>query len=130
MNTLTKERIARKHDLARQLEEAADDLNSMITSYNDQIEASFAALEESQDHYNETVVRVNAFVGEVREVQEAHHDQKAESWQTSADGETYKDWIEEWSVTLSEINVGDRPAAVEDSGIEDAEMIRDLSEQP
>ena len=130
MNMLSPEETARLTDLARQIEEVGEETQAATRVHNDTQATTWAAVEELQGRFNELLGEANDFVQGIHEEQEDFQGRQPETWHATADGQTYAEWAEEWSLWLEPIGITECPEPIDDLEMEEADILRELSVMP
>jgi hypothetical protein len=102
---LSKQQLVERDLLAADLREKATALNAAIAAFNLAIEPLSRAVVEAQDDYNEILEKVRALAGSVIEAAQDEFDARSERWQGSDKGINLRSWIEQWEVSLDNIDL-------------------------
>jgi hypothetical protein len=110
---LSKDQSAERIALAADLRTRAATLNVAIDAFNRGIEPLCRAVAEAQAGYNETLERTRALVAGVAEPAQAQFDARSERWQDGETGTRVRSWIDEWEMTLDDLDL-DLPEPLEE----------------
>jgi chromosome segregation ATPase len=112
MQRLSKSDQATLTELVRKLEsqeskveEAVNELNSVIASHLETVESAIEA-------YNEVVRDANEFRDNINTEQNEFFSEKSEKWQEGEKGDAYSSWMGEWENELPEATI-ELPAEVQ-----------------
>jgi hypothetical protein len=115
---LSREQLAKRHTLASDLRDKALTLNIAIAAFNKGVEPLAKAVAEAQDAYNETMEAARTLAGNVAEPAQEKFEAKSERWQESDNGIHIRIWIEQWEMSLDDIEL-DLPEPLEEIDPED-----------
>jgi hypothetical protein len=101
----TKEQLARRDVLAAGLRTKANALNAAIAAFNEQVEPLSRAVAEAQVNYNETLEQARTLAGQVCDAAQGEFDAKSERWQESDNGVQVRTWIEQWEMSLDDVDL-------------------------
>ena len=110
---VTREQLARRDVLAADLRAKATALNTAIASFNREIEPLARAVAEAQANYNETVERARTLASQIWQTAQEVFEAKSERWQESDSGIQVRTWIEQWEISLDDIDL-DLPEPLEE----------------
>ena len=110
---LSKDQAAERIALAAELRTRAATLNVAIDAFNRGIEPLCRAVAEAQGGYNETLERAKALAAGVAEPAQAQFDARSERWQDGETGTRVRSWIDEWEMTLDDLDL-DLPEPLEE----------------
>jgi hypothetical protein len=110
---LSKDQSARRLVLAADLRAKAAVLNTAIAAFNRGVEPLSRAVAEAQAGYNETLALARALADSVAETAREAFDAKSEKWQDSETGTQVRGWIDEWEMSLDEVDL-DLPERLEE----------------
>jgi uncharacterized coiled-coil protein SlyX len=102
---LSKQQLAERTALAADLREKAKVLNAAIAAFNQAIEPLSRAVVEAQDDYNTTLEKVRALANGVTETAHDEFDARSERWRESDKGIQVRGWIEQWEMSLDDIDL-------------------------
>jgi cell division septum initiation protein DivIVA len=102
---LSKQQLAERSALAANLRETAATLNAAIAAFNQTIEPLSRTVIEAQDDYNAILEKARALASGVTEAARDEFDAKSEKWQGSDKGIKLRIWIEQWEVSLDDIDL-------------------------
>jgi chromosome segregation ATPase len=110
---VTKEQLARRDVLAANLRAKATALNAAIAAFNREVESLARAVAEAQANYNETVEQARTLASQISQAAQEVFDAKSKRWQDSDNGTQVRTWIEEWEMSLDDIDL-DLPEPLEE----------------
>ena len=110
---LSKEQSAKRQALAADLRAKAAVLNIAIAAFNRGVEPLSRAVAEAQAGYNETLEMARALANGVAETAREEFDAKSERWQDGEAGTQVRSWIEQWEISLDEVDL-ELPEALEE----------------
>jgi cell division septum initiation protein DivIVA len=102
---LSKQQLAERDALAADIREKTKALNAAIAAFNQAIEPLSRAVVEAQDDYNAILEKARALASGVTEAAQDEFDARSERWQGSDKGIEVRSWIEQWEVTLDDIDL-------------------------
>ena len=102
---LSKRQLVERDVLAAGLREKAAALNAAIAAFNQAIEPLSRPVVEALDDYNTILEKARAFAGGVTEAAHDAFDAKSERWRGSDKGIQVRSWIEQWEVSLDDIDL-------------------------
>ena len=102
---LSKQQLAERDALAANLREKAATLNAAIAAFNQAIEPLARVVVEALDDYNEILEKARGLAGSVTEAAQDEFDARSERWQGSDKGIRVRSWIEQWEVSLDDIDL-------------------------
>jgi uncharacterized protein YdiU (UPF0061 family) len=117
--------LAQRDTLAHELRRKAKILNTAIAAFNRDVEQLSRALAEARADYNQTLEMARALTGNVAEAAQQEFDAKSEKWQDGEKGQQVREWIEQWEMSLHDIDL-DLPEPLEE--IDPEEHARDLED--
>jgi hypothetical protein len=101
---LSKRQLAERNALAANLRKRAATLNTAIVAFNQAIEPHSRAVVEALEDYNEILEKARALAAGVTEAAHDEFDARSERWQGSDAGIKVRSWIEQWEVSLDDID--------------------------
>jgi hypothetical protein len=110
---LSKDKSAKRLVLAADLRVKAAALNVAIVAFNRGVEPLSRAVADAQAGYNETLEMARALADTVAETAREAFDAKSEKWQDSETGIQVRTWIDEWEMSLDEVDL-DLPEPLEE----------------
>jgi chromosome segregation ATPase len=110
---VNKDQLTLRDALAADLRAKADALNATIAAYNREIEPLSRAVAEAQADYNETMERARSLAGQISETAQEAFDARSERWQDSDTGIQVRSWIEQWEISLDDVDL-ELPEALEE----------------
>ena len=127
---LSREQLAKRHTLASDLRDKALTLNIAIAAFNHGVEPLAKAVAEAQDAYNETLEVARSLADGIAADARERFEAKSERWQESDNGIQIRTWIEQWEMSLDDIEL-DLPEPLEEVDPEDhAGVIEDAPSSP
>jgi cell division septum initiation protein DivIVA len=102
---LSKQRLVERDALAVNLREKAATLNAAIAAFNQAIEPFSRAVAAALDDYNEILEEARALASGVTEAAQDEFDARSERWRGSDQGIGVRTWIEQWEVSLDDIDL-------------------------
>jgi hypothetical protein len=114
---LGKQQSAERDVLAAGLREKATALNAAIVAFNQAIEPLSRPVIEALEGYNETLEKARALAGGITEAAQDEFDARTERWRQSDTGIRVRSWIEQWEVSLDDIDL-DLPEPLTEIDIE------------
>jgi hypothetical protein len=108
-----KEQLTKCDGLAVDLRVKAEALNLVIATFNKGIEPLAQAVAEAQADYNQTLEMARTLTGNVAEAAQNEFEAKSEKWQESEKGIQVRTWIEQWEMSLDDIEL-DLPEPLEE----------------
>ena len=102
---LSKQQLAERDALAVDIREKTKTLNAAIAAFTQAIEPLSRAVVEAQDDYNAILEKARALVSGVTEAAHDAFDARSERWQESNPGISVRSWIEQWELSLDDIDL-------------------------
>jgi hypothetical protein len=102
---INKQQLIERDALAADLRRKAEALNSAIVAFNQAIEPLSQAVHEALEDYNETLEEARTLASSVTEAAQQAFDAKSEKWQDSDKGIQVRSWIEQWEVSLDDVDL-------------------------
>lgn len=121
MQNLSKEQTARREQIYGDLTERESALNQAVVEFNLLLEERLVVVQEAQTSFNDSVARVNDFIGEIRDAQETYADCRSEKWRETEAGEAYASWMNDWDIELDEVDL-DLPEPLDEPGTDSSEQ--------
>jgi hypothetical protein len=109
----TKDQLVRRDALAVELRSRANALNTAIADFNRQLEPIARAVAEAQTYYNEAMESARTLASEISSPAQEQFDTKSERWQDSDAGNQTRSWIEQWEMSLDDVEL-DLPEPIEE----------------
>jgi hypothetical protein len=109
----TKAQLAQRDALAAELRNRANALKIAIAEFNRQVEPIARAVAEAQTHYNDAVENARTLANEISGPAQEQFDAKSERWQDSDIGIQVRSWIEQWEMSLDDVDL-DLPEPLEE----------------
>jgi hypothetical protein len=127
---LSKQQQAERDALAAALREKSVRLNAAIAAFNQAIEPVSRAVVEALDDYNEILGKARALAGGVTEAAQDGFDARSERWWGSDAGIKVRTWIEQWEMSLDDMDLEVPEPLVEIDPDEQALEIEDAPSYP
>jgi chromosome segregation ATPase len=102
---ISKQRLAERDALAADLRKKGEALNVAISAFNQAIEPASQAVHEALEDYNEILEKARTLASSVTEAAQEEFDAKSEKWQDSDTGIRVRSWIEQWEVSLDDVDL-------------------------
>ena len=102
---LSKRQLAERDALVANLREKVTPLNAAIVAFNQAIEPLSRAVVGALDDYNATLEKARALANGVTEAAQDEFDARSERWRGSDNGIKVRSWIEQWEVSLDDIDL-------------------------
>ena len=102
---LSKQQLAERDALAADIREKTKVLNAAIAAFNQAIEPLSRTVIEAQDDYNAILEKARALASGVTEAARDEFDARSERWQESNPGIKVRSWIEQWELSLDDIDL-------------------------
>ena len=127
---VSREQLTKRDALAAELRRKAETLNIAIAEFNKGIEPLVQAVAEAQADYNETLEAARTLTGNVAEAAQEEFEAKSERWQESDKGIEVRTWIEQWEISLDDIELALPEPLEEIDPEEHAGELEDASARP
>ena len=88
-------------------------INAAIAAFNREVGPLARAVAETQANYNETVEQARTLASQISEAAQEVFEAKSERWQDSDNGTQVRTWIEQWEMSLDDIDL-DLPEPLEE----------------
>jgi hypothetical protein len=102
---INKQQLIERDVLAADLRKKAEALNSVIVAFNQAIEPLSQAVHVALEDYNEILEKARTLASGVTEAAQPAFDAKSEKWQDSDKGIQVRSWIEQWEVSLDDVDL-------------------------
>ena len=102
---LSKQQLAERGVLVADLRERAAALNAAIAVFNRAIEPLSRPVAEAMDDYNAILEKARGLASGITESAHDEFDTRSERWQGGDKGITVRSWIEQWEVSLDDIDL-------------------------
>ena len=102
---VSNDQLAKRDALAADLRLKANALNTAIAAFNQEVEPPSRAVAEAQAGYNETMEQARTLASQISDVAHAEFDAKSERWQDSDNGIQVRTWIEQWEMSLDDVDL-------------------------
>jgi chromosome segregation ATPase len=102
---VTKEQLARRDVLAADIRTKATELNAAIAAFNREVAPLARTVVEAQAEYNETMEQARTLANQISEAAQEAFDAKSERWQDSDNGIQVRIWIEQWEISLDDVDL-------------------------
>jgi chromosome segregation ATPase len=101
----SKDQLARRDALAADLRRRANELNVAIATYNEKLDTLVREVVEAQARYNDAMESARTLASEISEPAQAEFDAKSDRWQESDAGIRIRLWIEQWEISLDDVEL-------------------------
>ena len=105
---LSRDQLAARDALATVLRGKAETLNIAIAAFNRGVEPLSRAVGEALNDYNGILETARTLAGSISETAQGEFDAKSERWQDSEKGIQVRTWIEQWEMSLDDIELNCR----------------------
>jgi hypothetical protein len=102
---LSKQQLAERDALAADLRKKVEALNIAIVAFNQAIAPISAAVGRAQDDYNSILEKARTLAGSITKAAQGTFDAKSQKWQESDKGIQVRCWIEQWEVSLDDVDL-------------------------
>jgi hypothetical protein len=102
---LSKQQLAERNTLAADLSKKAEALNIAIAAFNQAIGPLSQAVGHALEDYNGVLEKARTLVDIVTETAQAEFGAKSEKWQESDTGIQVRSWIEQWEMSLDDVDL-------------------------
>jgi hypothetical protein len=127
---LSREQLAERDALAGALRGKAETLNVAIAAFNRGVEPLSRAVGEALNDYNGVLETARTLAGSISETAQGEFDAKSNRWQDSEKGVQVRTWIEQWEMSLDDVEL-ELPGALEEiDPDEHADRIKDGPRSP
>jgi hypothetical protein len=127
---VSREQLAKRNALAAELRQNAETLNATIAAFNRDVGPLAQAVGKAQDAYNETLEAARSLADGIAESAREQFEAKSEKWQESDKGIEVRTWIEQWEMSLDDIEL-ELPEALEEIDPEGhAGVLEDAAARP
>src|SRR3954449_6650376 len=110
---LSKDQLATRNALVADLRRKASALNVAIATFNREVEPLSRAVAEAQTDYNEAVELARTLASQISQAAQEKFDARSERWQNSDNGIQVRMWIEQWEMSLDDVDL-DLPEPLEE----------------
>lgn len=102
---LSKEQLTERDALVTSLREKAEVLNAAIAAFHQLVEPVSRAVREALDDYNSVLERARTLTDSIAATAQETFEAKSEKWQESDKGLRVRNWIEQWEMSLDDIDL-------------------------
>jgi hypothetical protein len=102
---LGKEQLAERDALAADLRKKAEALNIAVVAFNQAIEPLSQAIGEALENYNAILEKARALASSITEPAREKFEAKSGKWQDSDKGIEVRSWIEQWEMSLDDVDL-------------------------
>jgi cell division septum initiation protein DivIVA len=102
---ITKKQLTERAALAADLRKKAEALNIAVAAFNQAIEPLSQAVREALEAYNGILEKARVLADSITEAAQAEFDRKSEKWQESDKGIEVRTWIEQWEMSLDDVDL-------------------------
>lgn len=130
MKSLSHKQSKQLAQVRSDLQQKQEKLESAIADFNANLNELWAELvADNIDEYNKTVSVAQEFINQTREEIQNYYDERSESWQSGDRGTSFNEWIDQWDISLEEIDV-DSPDEIDVPDFEAFFQLEELPEEP
>jgi hypothetical protein len=127
---LSKQQLAQRDALAADLRQQATVLNTAIAAFNRGVAPLAQAVTTATDDYNQMLDTARTLANDIAETARRKFDEKSERWQDGDRGIQIRTWIEQWEMSLDDVEL-DLPEPLEEIDPDDhAGAIESAAETP
>jgi chromosome segregation ATPase len=101
----SRDQLTRRDALAADLRRNANELNVAIAEYNEKLDPLVRAVVEAQARYNDTMERARTLASEISDPAQEGFEAKSNRWQESDAGVRIRLWIEQWEMSLDDVEL-------------------------
>jgi hypothetical protein len=127
---ISKQQLAERDTLAADLRKKAEALNIAIAAFNQAIEPLSQAVGDALEDYNVILAKARTLADGVTEAAQAEFDAKSEKWQESDKGIEVRTWIEQWEMSLDDVDLELPEPLIEIDPDEQAGVIESAARAP
>jgi hypothetical protein len=102
---LSRQQLAERDAVAADLRKKAIALNTAIATFNQAFEAFTQPVVEALENYNAILEKGRILAGSVTAAAHDEFDAKSERWQDSEKGIQVRTWIEQWEMSLDDVDL-------------------------
>ena len=102
---LNKQQLAARDALAVDLRKKAEALNVAVVTYNQAIEPLSEVVGKALDDYNGLLEKARTLACGITEPAQEKFDAKSDKWQESDKGIQVRSWIEQWELSLDDVDL-------------------------
>jgi hypothetical protein len=102
---LSREQLAARDVLATALREKAEALNITLSAFNRGVEPLSRAVGEALNDYNGILETARTLASNISETAQEAFDAKSQRWQDSEKGVEVRSWIEQWEMSLDDVEL-------------------------
>ena len=103
---VTRAQLAKRDVIAALLRQKAEKLNRAIAAFNEVIQPVCRAVTQAQDDYNQILQMARTLTEAVVDAAQGEFDAKSEKWQDGEKGTRIRNWIEQWEMSLDDVDLG------------------------
>lgn len=130
MKSISNKQLEQLNSFKSDLQQKQEEVSSASTDFNGKVQELWANLvADSIDEYNKTVSAAQDFVDQTQEEIQNYYDERSESWQSGEHGTSFNEWINQWDVSLEEIDM-DSPSETDLPDFGAVGQLEDLPEEP
>jgi hypothetical protein len=102
---ITKQQLAERGALAADLRKKAEALNIAIIAFNQTIQPVSQVVRDALEDYNGILEKARVLADSITEPAQRQFDEKSEKWQESDKGVHVRIWIEQWEMSLEDVDL-------------------------
>jgi hypothetical protein len=102
---ISKQQLAERDALAADLRQKAEALNLAIVAFNQAVGPLSQAVGDALGDYNGVLEKARTLADHVTEAAQAAFDAKSEKWQEGDKGIEVRTWIEQWEMSLDDVDL-------------------------
>jgi hypothetical protein len=102
---ISKQQLAERDALAADLRKKAEALNIAIVAFNQTIQPVSQAVRDALEDYNGILEKARVLADSITEAAQGEFDEKSEKWQESDKGVQVRTWIEQWEMSLEDVDL-------------------------
>lgn len=130
LKSISNKQLEQLNSFKSDLQQKQEEVSSASTDFNGKVQELWANLvADSIDEYNKTVSAAQDFVDQTQEEIQNYYDERSESWQSGEHGTSFNEWINQWDVSLEEIDM-DSPSETDLPDFGAVGQLEDLPEEP
>lgn len=129
MTKLNKEQLKQWEEHKSAISDERDALETEIDAYNALMNETWERVENALLSLNEKIAQAEEWRGEIASEMQDYFDERTERWQEGDAGCAYQEWISEWEIELSEVEL-EAPPEVEMPDDDAGTTLENLTESP
>lgn len=130
MKSISNKQSQQLNSFKSDLEQKQEKVEEAIANFNANVEELWANLvADSINEYNLTVIAAQDFVDQTRSEIQSYYDERSDSWQDGNRGTLFNEWIEQWDISLEEIDINS-PTETDVPEFEAVGQLESLPQEP